>query len=289
LDAILWHDPEISEGLLSRSMKRYRSNMTVPPPDERFLTNVDGYLHGGFVRGIEAAAIHWYQFKSARDFLFYARHALRFGTARFQVCDGEQGEVEVEAYGKRIVLPRVGARGGVGHSEWERVFALAWLLREPRYAQVLCDMGVQVLKPRRGVTSEPFLMHMADALAGFHSARPGWRDVLSRAQDLSRPENLEFAHPEEMQATFVPILSALAALDDRDPDRFNHHLHDATIGHKRRVTEFYPSHGRGYDSLIAWLPLGLACRAFDLGLPVTVRSEYLPDWIVRHEFPQDNP
>jgi hypothetical protein len=72
----------------------------------------------------------------------------------------------------------------------------------------------------------------------------------------------------------------VAALYAIDADAFNRHLHAALLGHVQWRCQPDNHKSKEYESLIAWLPLGLACKAHDRGMRITVESDYIPTALI---------
>lgn len=85
-------------------------------------------------------------------------------------------------------------------------------------------------------------------------------------------------------AQFIVSPEIELALLHRDPDGFDHALRNALVLHRRYWAEIQPNPGEAQDSdpagFIALGPLAWAALRHDQGLPVGIRSDYLPQGVV---------
>ena len=114
----------------------------------------------------------------------------------------------------------------------------------------------------------------AETLQSFERGESGTMAKLQVAIDQTDPAVLHEDTKAGMLQIRVPEMQVFYRLICQEPGPFNEALQRAVEQHKK----YWSAAKRKNDpaGFIALGPLAFACRAHDIGLPVTVESDYLP-------------
>ncbi len=82
------------------------------------------------------------------------------------------------------------------------------------------------------------------------------------------------------------LLKSLCLRGSRNDEKsFNEELYDAVSLHKEYWGSETDNRKNSSDGWISWLLLAPAALANDSGLKMNFKTDYLPDWLVTGEFP----
>ena len=206
----------------------------------------------------------------------FLRPAAYWSTACWALARDNATPVTVSYRGKPLTIQstKYGNQGS-----WAESWGLAWTLRHTPLINALLACGAGV--PNRG-PGPLILIHYTAALAHFHQRSEFWIPAANARMWQSDPSIL----PEDERIAYQDIRGVanliLAFEEPENTDRFNQALYDAILAHKQKLIDTgFQDHN---DRQFAWVPMGLACVAHDLGIPIQVESEYAPGWLVRGEF-----
>ncbi|MBT2384061.1 immunity 49 family protein [Streptomyces sp. ISL-11] len=202
--------------------------------------------------------------------------AAELGAAAFRTTTATSAEdsVDVVVGGVALSLPHVGPQRDARAAEWTTAVeaALAAGARDALDHLLAVDPATFAGEDRTGVTTT-YRAALHDHLRGA-DARPATdRALAARTRLLGRGG--DFLCPPAV------LLSQLVA---GDAEGFALALADALEEHRDHYS--VGDRADGVDALIGLDVLALACRARALGLPVPVRSEYLPAAIVEAHAPR---
>jgi hypothetical protein len=245
---------------------RYREGLTVVPSE---LQHPGYYLMSQARDGADAVALMAYQqrFDDAR---WFCAAAASFGAASMQIA-GSKEPVESVV----VADAKISAESGVhknAHVDYYLLsFSLAWASRDVAAEQVLS-----------GLTPVTSLVPGEDR----YRYSLCWAYKWLMTNDPRVPVDTEDALKYQQEPTMIPkdqiswrdapVTRMLAALYADDADAFNENLHASLLGHVQWRCQPDNHKSKEYESLIAWLPLGLACKAHDRGMKITVESDYIP-------------
>ena len=103
----------------------------------------------------------------------------------------------------------------------------------------------------------------------------GSKRALITAMNAADPEVVQRASPELLLLVLYPPIELLYFATQGDAEEFNTRLLRAVQDHHRYWSKT-EERRRDVQGFIAWGPLAIACIALDMGMEITVESDYLP-------------
>jgi hypothetical protein len=176
--------------------------------------------------------------------------------------------------GRKAVLPNIGVTSETHVARWTRGYYIATIVRDHGALASLGRTPVAELR-RSSTRGDEHLYSWAETLQKFERGDSGTMAKLQVAIDGTDPAVLsEDGSKTEMLQIRVPEMQVFYRLVCQEPGPFNEALQLAVEQHKK----YWSAAKRKNDpaGFIALGPLAFACRAHDIGLPVTVESDYLP-------------
>jgi hypothetical protein len=181
---------------------------------------------------------------------------------------------------------------------WQQGFYLAAACREAPILDSLVARSTEImLHPRASQGVDKYVHPMVDTLKSLYtnptSETMAKLTVALEATDPERiradmanfSENIQEEAMDYVLDIAVPEMELLLRIMEQDADKFNASLAKALELHKKHwSSKERRSDPRGF---IALAPLGLACIAHDLGIPIEVESEYIPKYILEKQFLAD--
>jgi Immunity protein 49 len=187
-------------------------------------------------------------------------------------------------------FPQTGPTTYSDSPRWQNGFYLAAACRHKSILDSLLAAPTAIMrhpKSREGINEYSHLM--VDALKSFYNPEVSIEEAGLQLRDMTDATAEDRIIPELIDGTIniaLPAMELLTCLLDGNPDNFNESLADAIRCHKKfwSSDEQMAGDPRGF---IALAPLGFACIAYDLGIPIEVESEYLPRYILTKQFLTD--
>jgi hypothetical protein len=246
--------------------------------EQRFLTRVQdgkvdllgGLANSAFMHAHRRAALGTEDdLIRAWDSMLVAAQA---GVALFAAARTDVPEVEV-ILGEPVRLPTTGPNSFTYPGNWVNTFYLAVIRRDMSLLDTLCDTPIDALR-LSSTKSDEFSYLWVDALRAYWLNQDGVIAKVLAAMDATLPEHLVIAPQAFATLIAFPAMSAFFSLVEQDGDQFDLRLAKAVDMHKRYWST--KSRDTASDGYLALGPLAMACIAHDLGLPVTVTSDYMP-------------
>lgn len=172
---------------------------------------------------------------------------------------------------------------GLTAPAWLNGMSLALIARDRGALDTLAAPASIEACAAHSATIDPFWQPYCAAFAAAiiePDAAPQWIEIAVRA--LGEAHISDTARVEKVH---YPLLPLLAALSQRDARAFNAALLDAL----KRLHSYYtqPDQYRDWNGLFS-IPLsGVCAAAYDAGLPVEVRSGYLPSELIAGTYPRE--
>jgi hypothetical protein len=208
--------------------------------------------------------------------------ALRIGAqasaAIFALASGG-GEIGFPLSDRRVTLPTTGPTDATHAGNWRIGWWLAQIVRERTAIDRLASTPIDAVR-RSSSRADDCQYLFIEALQGFDQRMPDWSTKLQSALDATDPEQVRLQDEQFVLDILVPEMQMLFhfALGEIAP--FNEALEFAVDRHKK-----YWSKGdrkRDPDGFLALGPLAISCMAFDAGMPIHVKSEYIPQGLVEN-------
>jgi hypothetical protein len=198
------------------------------------------------------------------------------------------GETCTYRLGERIVS----LRSLVAHEytlplDWCNAYASSCIVRDTSSTRRLATVPADVLRRSTSVMDvDAYNFTLVEGLRALELCDPRARDLLSRACEAAGSEHAQVS-PEWAHYLGQPLATLALCIVDREVDA----IHDALVWALEQHRAFWGKtdrptrRPRSEDpfGVIARWPLGLACLAYDRGIPIDVESSYIPGWIIRRE------
>lgn len=208
--------------------------------------------------------------------------ATQISSALFASAMAEGGTVRECIGGVEREIPDSDAVLFADASVWATAFWLAVICRDRERLRRLCEVPDSLLREDAPELDE-FNYAWVDALRTYWLEQPGLGEKLVSAVEGCNPETVRFAEADATLMLFYPPMHLFHRLVTDDPRKFNEALADALEWHKEFWTED-ADRARNAQGLVAIEVLGVACLAFDAGFPIEVRSDYLPEDLLKRRW-----
>ena len=215
--------------------------------------------------------------KPRADWLFWLQLASELGRGLFQVAANPRGTTTtIHVLGQDVEVPSGSGDESTAVS-WTDVWGVARTLRDAKTLEVLHNFDPELLY---GVGAH-YDLHYYELVFAF-------RDTDRWEWDWESSANRAIEHMETrplMSPKGVPLAKGVAecilALGRKDEAAFNEALFEALNGHKA----FLGSRNNRIrvKNLFSFELLGLCSVAHDMGLAISVESDYIPRWLYTQE------
>ncbi|MER6122028.1 immunity 49 family protein [Streptomyces sp. NPDC001795] len=208
--------------------------------------------------------------------------AMQVGSAMFAAATTTEGSVECRVAHKVRTIPAIGPRHFTDAGNWITAFWLAIVCRDQNRMTQLSSVPIELLRAS-GAVYDDYIYDWVDSLQTYWTERPGLGEKFTAAFQGTDPARLRVADRELMLKVLYPPLNLFLQFLKRDEGQFNAALVEALQLHKeywtkdedRRLTT---------DGAVALGPLAMACLAYDIGMPIDVESEYLPEHLLKRSW-----
>ncbi|MFF1489340.1 immunity 49 family protein [Streptomyces sp. NPDC058319] len=208
--------------------------------------------------------------------------AMQVGAAMFAAAVVEQGTVECRIAHEMRTIPAIGVRHFTDAGSWVTAFWLAVVCRDQKRMTQLAEVPVDLLRASGAVYDE-YIYHWVDTLQTYWTERPGLGEKFTEAFQGTDPEVLRIADRELMLKLLYPPLELFLHFLQRNEQEFNAALVRAVQSHKEYWTKD-EDRRQSTDGAVALGPLAMACLAHDVGMSIGVKSEYLPEHLLRRSW-----
>jgi len=215
--------------------------------------------------------------KPRADWLFWLQLASELGRGLFQVAANPRGTTTtIHVLGQDVEVPSGSGDESTAVS-WTDVWGVARTLRDAKTLEVLHNFDPELLT---GVQQSYDLHHYELVFAFRDTDRWEWDWESSANRAIEHMETRPLMSPKG-----VPLAKGVAecilALGRKDEAAFNEALFEALNGHKA----FLGSRNNRIrvKNLFSFELLGLCSVAHDMGLAISVESDYIPRWLYTQE------
>jgi hypothetical protein len=122
-----------------------------------------------------------------------------------------------------------------------------------------------------------------DTLQTYWLRRPGLVEKLTATLQASDPSVARIAPRDLLQGVLYPPINLFYRFVRKDEEGFGPALEEALKLHKLYWT-LNEERATDIDGSIALGPLAIACLAYDGEIPIQVESEYLPKYLLQHDW-----
>ena len=215
--------------------------------------------------------------KPRADWLFWLQLASELGRGLFQVAAHPRGTTTtIHVLGQDVEVPSGRSEDSDAFS-WTATWGVARTLRDARTLEVLHNFDPELLT---GVQQSYDLHHYELVFAFRDTDRWEWDWETAAQRTIQHTQAPSLIVPKG-----APLARAKAecilALGRKDEAAFNEALFEALNGHKA----FLGSRNNRIhvDTLLSFELLGLCSVAHDMGLAISVESDYIPRWLYTQE------
>ncbi|GHF90880.1 hypothetical protein GCM10018787_44590 [Streptomyces thermodiastaticus] len=208
--------------------------------------------------------------------------AMQVAAALFAAATTEQDTVECRIAHEMRTIPAIAPAHFTDAGNWVTAFWLAVVCRDQDRMTQLSQVPIGLLRASGAVYDE-YIYHWVDTLQTYWTERPGLGEKITEAFRGTDPDVLHVADRELMLKLLYPPLELFLHFLQRDVERFNASLVRSLHLHK----EFWAAdEDRRLDTegVVALGPLAIACLAYDVGMPIDVESDYLPEHLLKRSW-----
>ena len=174
----------------------------------------------------------------------------------------------------------------VAHRKWMKAMDIAYCLRDTKALEVYSKVPIEPFMERGGLSLFPLEVPMTKLVQTFWLNPANAMELIDETIALAQPSNLDDLTEEDIlstQSLLLPWLEMYRMILRNDEDGFNSKLKQAVKAYKKN----HLKSPNGPNRMELFLPFHLiapVCIAHDRGMKITVRSDYLPEFLVRGEF-----
>jgi hypothetical protein len=167
-------------------------------------------------------------------------------------------------------------------TQWRHGLLAARIARNRDAIDMLASVRVDRLIDLSTTPPPSWFASEAAALAATFRLDSSAGDLLVEAMRHTDPDRVENVSRNWVLDVIVPEIETAFRALQHDQDAFARAMQQALDGHHH----FYGNEGEGhFHGQLAVAPLAMACLGYDLGLRMTVESDYTPGWIVERVDP----
>ncbi len=152
---------------------------------------------------------------------------------------------------------------------WEFGFYLATIGKTKKIVDDLCEIPPHVYRTTAKRVVPEYKNLLIDAIIFYLKGKPNVRKVISNCIEV-----LESEKNSEVKLVYLPVVRALESICFDQPS-FNEILEDGLSAYKQMIAD-RPQLKKGVANIVAIRLLGMAALAHQVGIRVTVESDYLP-------------
>ncbi|REE97164.1 immunity 49 family protein [Thermomonospora umbrina] len=207
--------------------------------------------------------------------------ATQAGSALYATGLRTEGTVECLIHDDRLDLPAVGPQWWMDLERWRKAVFYAMTCRDRERTDLLCSVTPQFMQSATGAAPLPWAFPFIEAVRGWWRREEGYFDHLLEAARLADPEDptLDDESREHVALNVFPQIRVFGAVVAGQAAEFNDALFEALELHRT----FWTRDTRRAEDPLGYVALPLlafTCLAKETGIPIEVRSEYLPQNLV---------
>lgn len=212
--------------------------------------------------------------RPAADIVAALRSVCEIGVALFQRgMVGPDATVTLSLAGTTVEVPG-GVTNYTSAPRWADTFAIALVLRDQAALDSLCSFDAGSFEGRY----DAYQVTWVRAMIAMHRGGDAGALLATAREEADAAK----VFPEIGRRIGVPMIAVAQVLLDDDPEAFNHRLAEALDWY--RTIHERPDFSHEAAEVLPLRVLGLSALAHDRGIPVRVRSGYLPPWLIDGSF-----
>ncbi|WP_041557583.1 immunity 49 family protein [Cellulophaga algicola] len=196
-------------------------------------------------------------------------------------------EVTVQFRDKPVQHIGVAYKSNMGFADWLNTYSIFRVLRDQAGLNVL--EGITDSAMDRAETSWDTLdKNMLHFLSSLHTNPKTREKLLIDAIKSTHPDSGDYLQEgfaiEFVTYLYEPLLFVYEALLRNNEEDFNAQLIEALTRHKTYYDTQKNKRCNDSNGWISWRLLGAAALAYDKGIKINVKSDYIPEWLYKGEF-----
>lgn len=202
--------------------------------------------------------------------------AMQAGSAMFRNANNPGREIEFTiGFDDHYTVVGTGPNSTANAGKWLAAMYFAAICRRHDRMTELCQTSIETLRASGAVYDEYIYTWVAAFQKFWRNDEEGVIQSLIDAMNAAEPEDMVHASEELLLLLLYPPIELLCIAAQGDAVWFNERLAVALERHKQYWSKT-AERRNDVEGFIAWGPLAMACLARDMGLQITVESDYMP-------------
>ncbi|MCB9441580.1 MAG: immunity 49 family protein [Mycolicibacterium sp.] len=202
--------------------------------------------------------------------------AMQASSAMFRNANNPGREIEFTiGFDDHYTVVSTGPNSAANAGKWLAAMYFAAICRRHDRMTELCQTSIETLRASGAVYDEYIYTWVAAFQKFWRNDEDGVVQSLIDAMNAAEPEDLVHASEELLLLLLYPPIELLCIAAQGDAVWFNERLAVALERHKQYWSKT-AERRNDVEGFIAWGPLAMACLALDMGLSITVESDYMP-------------
>jgi hypothetical protein len=204
--------------------------------------------------------------------------AMQAGSAVFVVAGQDDGEVEFRLGDDVVRVAAIGSSTQNDARTWLDALYLAMVFRDQKRIDFLTGVPIELLRSA-GLRYDEYVYSLVRMWQACWRSADDLIEVIVDAMRTTDPDQVVEGSPRVALQLDWPVIEAFYHFGLREEAEFNEALARALTLHGEFWTKDDESEAdpRGF---VALGPLALACHAKDMGLPIDVASEFMPERLI---------
>ncbi|SFS94265.1 immunity 49 family protein [Saccharopolyspora flava] len=207
-------------------------------------------------------------------------HATQVASAIFAAATAGSDQVECLIDQRFISIPATGPGTASDPARWQTALWLSVIGRDHERIRALCDVEESTLRTGSDTFDDYVYTWIASLQAYFRGELGEVSDLLQETTRRLSPNSATRTHPALLDNIVRPQLLLFLQLVGNDETKFNGQLQEALEAHRT----FWTADAKARTNPVGYLalaPLAFTCVARDLGLTISVESDYMPTNLIR--------
>jgi len=177
-------------------------------------------------------------------------------------------------------------RSYMGFSDWLNTYSVFRVLRDQQGLNILENITDSSIE-RADMPWDKLDKNMLSFLCNLNEEPKKREAYLIAAIKSTHPDSGDYLKEgfaiEFVTYLYEPLLFVYEALLRKNEEDFNKQLIEALTRHKTYYDTKKDNRCDDYKGWISWRLLGVTALAYDLGIKIKVKSDYIPEWIYKGE------
>ncbi|MEL0633684.1 immunity 49 family protein [Pseudoalteromonas carrageenovora] len=243
--------------------------------------NSQGVLGGSIQDAIDAFGEAVLAEVPHQQIVHYLQHIKEFGSANFAFACRQSETFDVTINNDTFALTG-GPAGAYLHTDmWEKVFYAAVTLRDKKAIEQLIQVPKSVFD-NANISADAFDTALINLMKGLFEPEANMGNLLEAALIAADPNAIASGRRNYVQNILLPLLPVYRCIYTANAqDEFNEAMVEALEAHKK----YWTKDRRKQQGWISLPLIAAASHAYDIkGYQLTVKTDYIPDFLVKNDF-----